>query len=62
MGELLSIFTFHYVSIKSVAQEEKVITNKEFTFHYVSIKSNMCLKLVLWCFIPFTFHYVSIKS
>ena len=56
----LRTFTFHYVSIKSIAA---VTDNKDgiFTFHYVSIKSWRELELSN-IVRSFTFHYVSIKS
>ena len=57
----ISKFTFHYVSIKSLALSLVCTTLSEFTFHYVSIKS---VKQMLQgtCMCQFTFHYVSIKS
>ena len=33
------VFTFHYVSIKSLALIVGIESKLEFTFHYVSIKS-----------------------
>ena len=34
-----NIFTFHYVSIKSIGARNMSGTESQFTFHYVSIKS-----------------------
>ena len=34
-----SLFTFHYVSIKSSNNDIMYVKSTEFTFHYVSIKS-----------------------
>ena len=55
------VFTFHYVSIKTVIAVSAPAAEISFTFHYVSIKTQFCQ------FIPnpailFTFHYVSIKT
>ena len=36
---MLDIFTFHYVSIKSLGVESMNLELIKFTFHYVSIKS-----------------------
>ena len=33
------LFTFHYVSIKTIKLDKIVIIIPEFTFHYVSIKT-----------------------
>ena len=56
-----NIFTFHYVSIKSVDVANEIESLLEFTFHYVSIKSvNKCNQGRRAR--QFTFHYVSIKS
>ena len=54
-------FTFHYVSIKSKNNVNKVWIKEKFTFHYVSIKS-MYNFAVFYVRYLFTFHYVSIKS
>ena len=56
-----SLFTFHYVSIKSMEGQDAVQTFNEFTFHYVSIKSQISADSTNKLGI-FTFHYVSIKS
>ena len=56
-----SIFTFHYVSIKSTHQFQEDVFLNLFTFHYVSIKSHAVnVRVRQPC--KFTFHYVSIKS
>ena len=55
------LFTFHYVSIKSAEQGDKITYELKFTFHYVSIKSAKGIKQ-FENINRFTFHYVSIKS
>ena len=54
-------FTFHYVSIKSMACMVLRDEFDLFTFHYVSIKSIQD-DIVAEYYGLFTFHYVSIKS
>ena len=56
-----TLFTFHYVSIKSTIHIVYYICLLEFTFHYVSIKSPVPLAMLMFGKL-FTFHYVSIKS
>ena len=56
-----ALFTFHYVSIKSVTHLYNDGSITTFTFHYVSIKSAMIHIPRILLFV-FTFHYVSIKS
>ena len=56
-----TVFTFHYVSIKTHSYCSMLFLHPIFTFHYVSIKTRR-----YWvkarCRIWFTFHYVSIKT
>ena len=55
------LFTFHYVSIKTVTPAVKTAQFSKFTFHYVSIKTDRKRGACkLW--LLFTFHYVSIKT
>ena len=58
---IASLFTFHYVSIKSSFHHYANPPTTPFTFHYVSIKSVYNVLTVLRTY-AFTFHYVSIKS
>ena len=55
------LFTFHYVSIKSITDYSNCKKFLEFTFHYVSIKSDGADHYRHYR-PQFTFHYVSIKS
>ena len=57
----LSLFTFHYASIKTECIEFLKKYHLQFTFHYASIKTYI---RELWQdeFSEFTFHYASIKT
>ena len=58
---LSSVFTFHYVSIKTRTPAAQQHRHNKFTFHYVSIKTQHLLNLRV-TLTKFTFHYVSIKT
>ena len=57
----ICFFTFHYVSINTLAQASSKSNTNVFTFHYVSI--NTIKKIMrLYENLNFTFHYVSINT
>ena len=57
----INVFTFHYVSIKTLTDMQREMRKVLFTFHYVSIKTSLHTSSAI-TFPLFTFHYVSIKT
>ena len=60
---LYNIFTFHYVSIKTIYQALRVTFLSGFTFHYVSIKTDFSsVQIVFICYLHSTMYLLKLSG